>query len=168
MARAWPRIFFAVLVLAGVTGFAARAKAEESCPTTSSDIDTDRPDTTNSSAVVPSGSLQDENDLNLTDWRDGTRVDGTDTRLRLGIADCAEILVDLPNYTYSASGVDGFIEYVGDYPSHAIPSQVMDFGAAYRITPRQQLDFRAGVGLTRQSPAAFFGLGYSFRADSLF
>jgi hypothetical protein len=156
MARAWPHIFFAVLGLAGVTGFAARAEADEACPATSSDINTDRPDTTNSSAVVPNGSVQDENGLNLTDWRDGTRVDGTNTRLRLGIADCAETLMDLPNYTYSASG------------AHLYGFSVMDFGATYRITLRQQLDFRAGVGFTRQSPAAFFGVGYSFRADSPF
>ena len=73
------------------------AKAD-GCPTIKDEIITDRPDVTNSSVVIPDGSLQIENGVNLS-ARDGDRsVDGTNTRLRFGIANCLEFLVDTPTY----------------------------------------------------------------------
>ena len=73
------------------------AKAD-SCPSIKDEIVTDRPDVTNSSVVIPAGSLQIENGVNLS-ARDGDRViDGTNTRLRFGIANCLEFLVDTPTY----------------------------------------------------------------------
>ncbi len=66
-------------------------KADD-CPTTKDEICTDRPDVMNSSVVVPAGSLQIENGINSS-GRDGSRfVDGTNTRLRAGIANCLEFL----------------------------------------------------------------------------
>ena len=100
----------AALAVCGVAlGSGGLAKAE-SCPTSASDIDTDRPDTTNSSQTVPAGSLQLENGVNIADWSDGTRLDGTNSRLRLGLVDCGEVLVDVPNYSFSrkSAGVHGF------------------------------------------------------------
>jgi Putative MetA-pathway of phenol degradation len=76
---------------------AAEAQAE-TCPTAKDDIATDRPDVTNSSLVVPVGSLQSENGVNLTSRDGGRTIDGTNTRWRLGIAPCLELLVDLPTY----------------------------------------------------------------------
>jgi hypothetical protein len=67
-----------------------------------------------------------------------------------------------------AAHADLFVEYVGDYPNHSGPSQVINSGGAYRFTPTQQIDFHAGFGLTNRSPTYFFGLGYSVRFDSLF
>jgi hypothetical protein len=73
------------------------AKAD-SCPGIGDEISTDRPDVTNSSVVVPAGSLQIENGVNFS-MRAGDRfVDGTNTRLRAGIANCLEFLVDTPTY----------------------------------------------------------------------
>lgn len=73
------------------------AKAD-GCPSIKDEIATDRPDVTNSSLVVPAGSLQIENGINVS-ARDGSRfVDGTNTRLRAGIANCLEVLVDVPTY----------------------------------------------------------------------
>jgi hypothetical protein len=67
-------------------------------------ISTDRPDVTNSSLVVPAGSLQIENGVNFS-ARDGDRfVDGTNTRLRTGIASCLEFLVDTPTYFANVRG----------------------------------------------------------------
>jgi len=82
----------------------------QSCPNSTDAIDTDRPDTTNSSQTVPVGSLQLENGINIADWRDGTRLDGTNSRVRLGLADCMEVLLDLPDYSFSprTSGARGF------------------------------------------------------------
>jgi Putative MetA-pathway of phenol degradation len=79
----------------------------ESCPTTRDEISTDRPDVTNSSVVVPAGSLQIENGVNFS-ARDGSRVvDGTNTRLRTGIANCLELLVDVPTYFANVRGSEG-------------------------------------------------------------
>src|SRR5262249_29149860 len=43
----------------------------ESCPTAGDEIATDRPDVTNSSLVVPTGSLQNENGVNFSMRDDG-------------------------------------------------------------------------------------------------
>jgi hypothetical protein len=83
---------------------AARA---DSCPTARDEISTDRPDVTNSSLVVPAGSLQIENGANFS-ARDGSRfVDGTNTRLRAGVANCLEFLVDVPTYFANVRGREG-------------------------------------------------------------
>ncbi|WP_426437225.1 transporter [Bradyrhizobium genosp. P] len=77
---------------------ATRVLAESSCPTAKDEIATDRPDVTNSSLVVPVGSFQSENGINFRSQDAGQIVDGTNTRWRLGIAPCLEVLVDLPTY----------------------------------------------------------------------
>src|SRR5260370_36615959 len=82
----------------------------DSCPTAKDEIATDRADVTNSSFVVPVGSPQSENGVNFS-ARDGGRfVDGTNTRWRLGIAPCLEILLDVPTYVADirAPGRSGF------------------------------------------------------------
>jgi len=79
------------------------AKAD-SCPVIGDEIATDRPDVTNSSVVVPAGSLQIENGINFS-ARDSDRfLDGTNTRLRAGIANCFEFLVDVPTYFANVRG----------------------------------------------------------------
>ena len=88
----------------------ASAAAAGECTQPSSPIETDRPDTTNSSVVVPVGSLQNENGINIS-RRDGADiVDGSNSRWRLGIAPCFEVLVDVPNYmaTLRGAGASGF------------------------------------------------------------
>jgi Putative MetA-pathway of phenol degradation len=82
------------------------------CPQSSDEIATDRPDVTNSSIVVPLGSLQNENGVNVS-ARDGRQsLDGTNSRWRLGIAPCLEVLVDLPTYfaNVHGAGVSGFTD----------------------------------------------------------
>jgi hypothetical protein len=82
----------------------ASAAIADGCPKSSDEIATDRPDITNSSIVVPVGSLQNENGINLS-ARSGERVlDGTNSRLRLGVAPCVELLVDLPTYFSTIRG----------------------------------------------------------------
>ena len=93
-------ILFAVLLIAG----AAQAFAADGCPTSASEISTDRPDTTNSSRVVPYGSLQAENGVDWTVRQASNVVSGTETRLRLGVAQCTEVLADVPTYFYSLNG----------------------------------------------------------------
>ena len=251
----------ALLIVIGGIG---EAFAAEGCPDITSEIDTDRPDVTNSSRVVPTGSLQSENGVNWTGQRRSGVLDLTNSRLRLGVAYCTEILVDVPTYFYPLHGVaprgfsdvapavkrqfeglpgdfvasavagigmptgaktisgpsynpylqlpwsreivegwsvhgmfthfwfpgqpgsnaayqltfsverevgahaDLFAEYVGDYPNHDGPRHVLNLGGAWRVTATQQVDFHTGVGFNSRSPSYFFGLGYSFRFDSLF
>src|SRR6202035_4986848 len=97
------RLVFALL-LAGLGREIAAALAAEYCPGTQSEIRTDRPDVTNSSFVGPTGSLQAENGINLTARRASRIIDGTNSRIRLGVAHCTELLVDLPDYFHSVHG----------------------------------------------------------------
>jgi hypothetical protein len=88
---------------------AVEAQAD-GCPTAKDEIATDRPDVTNSSLVVPAGSFQSENGVNLSGQGGAQMIDGTDTRWRLGVAPCLEFLVDLPTYfgTFRGQGSSGF------------------------------------------------------------
>ena len=251
-------------LLSACTMLAAVEARADACPTAKDQIATDRPDVTNSSLVVPMGSLQSENGLNFS-ARDGGRfVDGTNTRWRLGVAPCLELLLDLPTYfaNIKAPGSSGFsnvapaikwqvspipgkvdvslvfgvalptgaaeiagrgaqpylqmpwswelhdgwglsgmlteffrpaelttrhitettfviekkitdkaslfVEYVGDYPENAGPSQLFNSGGVYRLSPTQQVDFHVAFGLNRNAPSYIVGVGYSFRFDGLF
>jgi hypothetical protein len=252
-----------VLTLLGLSAERAHSLAAEDgdCNDGETAIATDRPDVTNSSLVVPSGSVQVENGVNWTTRQGGTSIDGSNTRLRFGVASCTELLLDLPNYFHAVRGpawagfsdlspaikrqlghspgdiewsatvgltlptgstriagsgygayaqfpwskelgdgwglsgmftaflvpgagannptleptfaieremgsrADLFVEYVADHPRRGISSQIVDSGGAFRITPTQQIDVRAGVGLNRAAPDHLFGLGYSVRFD---
>lgn len=256
-----PRQTLQICLLCTSAILGASGAHADSCPTAKDKIATDRPDVTNSSLVVPVGSLQSENGVNFS-ARDGGRfVDGTATRWRLGIAPCLELLVDLPSYVANIQapgnsgfsnvapaikwqvspipgkfdlslvvgaalptgavdiagrgpqpyiqmpwswelrdgwGVSGmlteffrpsepkikriseatfvverkmtdkaslFVEYVGDYPENASPSQLLNSGLAYRLTPTQQVDIHIAFGLNHNAPSYIVGLGYSFRFD---
>jgi hypothetical protein len=87
--------------------FCASEARAESCPTAKDEIATDRPDVTNSSVVVPVGSLQSENGVDFIARDGGRTVDGTNSRWRLGIAPCLEILVDVPTYFANIRGTGG-------------------------------------------------------------
>ena len=255
--------FAAVLFVLTLTACPSVTFAADSCPNSADEISTDRPDVTNSSLVVPYGSLQVENGVDETRRQGSNVVSGTETRLRLGVAQCTEVLADVPTYFYSLNGRassgfsdlvvsvkrelpvplgfhlsatgglgfptgasrvsthgydpyiqipwsrritddwslhgmftvtwftsqhtinptfeptlsverelgpagDAFVEYVGEYPNHARPAQILDGGGSWRVTRLQQLDFHVGFGLNSSSPDHFFGIGYSFRFDRLF
>ena len=90
------------LVIALTIG-AARADGS-GCPTDSDPISTDRPNTVNSTVVVPAGSLQLENGVTWTQ-REGSQVlDGTETLMRLGLVRCTEFQLLVPNYDWSFGG----------------------------------------------------------------
>jgi Putative MetA-pathway of phenol degradation len=118
--------------------FGASQACANSCPTAKDDIDTDRPDVTNSAVVVPVGSLQIENGVNLSARDAGRGVDGTNTRARLGIVPCLELLVDLPSYVGNvrAPGNSGFTDVAP--------------GIKWQISPipgQFDLSFASGVAL---------------------
>jgi hypothetical protein len=82
---------------------ASTAMADQ-CPQTDGSIDTDRPDVTNSSVVLPQGSFQNENGLDFGQRNSSREFDVTNSRLRWGIAPCLEFLVDIPTYSAPISG----------------------------------------------------------------
>jgi hypothetical protein len=96
----------AVLIgtLALVLATASAAFAGEDCPTPSDEIETDRPDVTNSSLVVPTGSFQAENGTNYSAVGRARIVDATNSRLRLGVDRCTELLLDLPTAFLTTRG----------------------------------------------------------------
>ena len=57
---------------------------------------------------------------------------------------------------------DAFAEYAGDFPRRGGPRHLLHFGSAYRIAPRNQIDFHVAAGLSRAAPDVFVGAGYSF------
>jgi len=62
---------------------------------------------------------------------------------------------------------DGFAEYAGSFPERGGPRNLVHFGTAWKLTPRQQLDFHVGVGLSSAAVDHFIGFGYSFRLQAL-
>jgi len=74
----------------------------------SSPINTDRPAVTDSSVVVPPGSLQAENGFADT-ISDGQRtLDGPETLLRFGVASKTELRLTVPDYFGEPGAVSGF------------------------------------------------------------
>ena len=127
----------AIFSISVFLGAASIATAGE-CPNTTSEIATDRPDVTNSSLVVPVGSLQNENGLNTTGRPLESTFDGTNSRWRFGVAPCLEILVDLPNYVGSLKGgpASGFTD--------VIPAMKWQFSS---LPEQWNLAVTAGAGL---------------------
>ncbi|WP_245470835.1 transporter [Bradyrhizobium guangzhouense] len=114
------------------------------CPSPQSEIATDRPDVTNSSLVVPGGSIQIENGLNTSGQGTSKGFDGSNSRLRFGVAPCLEVLVDVPSYVGRLTGsVDtGFTNVVP-----AVKWQVRG------LPEPANLSVVAGAGLPTGTPA---------------
>jgi Putative MetA-pathway of phenol degradation len=93
-----------VLLSSALAGGTLPARGADACPTAADDIATDRPDVTNSSLVVPLGSFQAENGVDWSVRHGANAIDGTSTRLRLGISHCTEFLIDVPSYFGSLNG----------------------------------------------------------------
>jgi hypothetical protein len=77
-----------------------RHRPRQIVPARAHPVDPDRPDVTNSSVVVPVGSVQVENGVNWAVYQAVQLLDGSETRIR-GTFHCGEVLVDLPNYIRS-------------------------------------------------------------------
>jgi Putative MetA-pathway of phenol degradation len=58
-----------------------------------------------------------------------------------------------------------FGEYAGDFAQKGSSKQIMHFGTAYRITPKQQIDFHLGFRVSPAAPQHFVAVGYSIRLD---
>jgi hypothetical protein len=97
------------LLIAALCGTPQIAAFADGRPDVSQDIVTDRASVTNSS-VVPTGSLQLENGINLTEHPGQGALDGPNTRIRLGIFQ-PSFLSD----RQVGAHADVFAEYISDY-----------------------------------------------------
>jgi hypothetical protein len=93
-----------LIALAFLIG-ASRAAASDGA---SSPIATDRPAVTDSSVVVPFGSLQAENGSAEAQSHGQRAIDGPESLWRLGVASKTELRLNIPNYVGQVRGVSGF------------------------------------------------------------
>jgi hypothetical protein len=107
-----PSRFIAITLFFLISGaFALQARAQKCGANAQSPISTDRPQVTNSSLVVPCGSLQFENGFEVTGTGGQHSPDFPETSIRFGIAVKTELRISVPNYFQNdaaASGTDGF------------------------------------------------------------
>jgi hypothetical protein len=80
--------------------------AQSSLAQSGQEIVTDRPDITESSVVVPPGTLQIENGVTWTRDHRKSTVDFPESLLRLGVASRTEFRLELPNYLTALGGRD--------------------------------------------------------------
>jgi hypothetical protein len=59
--------------------------------------------------------------------------------------------------------LDAYVEYSGAFPQRGGPQHILDIGAAFKLSPHQQLDFHWNVGLSAATPDYSIGFGYSVR-----
>jgi hypothetical protein len=247
-------ILLALLLALLAVGFAfGQAPASDA---TSSPIATDRPAVTDSSVVVPTGTIQVENGFADTVSQGQRTLDGPETWVRIGVAAKTELRLIAPDYfgpqgigsgfgdlavgvkqqlgpvsgfdvsvvltlslptgaraisshgydpsvqlpwsrslsaNWTIAGMlsvyaptsdgrrkvtgettflvdrqltkawDAFVEYAGDFPEYSGPRHLLHFGSALKLTPNQQIDMHAGVGLSSAAVDHLIGIGYSFR-----
>ena len=120
------------------------ANAQKCGANAQSTIATDRPQITNSSVVVPCGSLQFENGFEETSNGGRRGYDLPETSIRLGVAGKSELRVAVPDYFYNDDTGSAFSNGFGDLvlglkqqlgPAHGfdvslIPSLSLPLGAA--------------------------------------
>ena len=58
---------------------------------------------------------------------------------------------------------DAYVEYSGSFPQRGGPQHQIDFGTAYKLSPRQQFDLHCGFGLSSATAGHAIGVGYSVR-----
>jgi hypothetical protein len=104
-----------LLLLLAITGaLAVPAGAQDCGADAQSTIATDRPQITNSSVIVPCGSLQFENGLQVTGNAGQRTVDLPETSVRLGVTKRTELRFGIPNYLHNDDTGSGFVNGFGD------------------------------------------------------
>jgi hypothetical protein len=139
-----PMLRFLKFVGVAIALLPAGAAHASECPSSGSEIATDRPDVTNSSLVVPAGSVQSENGINTSRQGAGSGFDGSNSRLRFGVAPCLELLVDIPSHVGRLSGT------VDTGLTNVSPAVKWQLGA---LPESSSLSVVVGVGLPTGTPA---------------
>jgi hypothetical protein len=91
--------------------FPVKSRAQTCGADAQSPLATDRPQVTNSSVVVPCGSLQFENGFQVAGTNGQHGPDFPETSIRFGVTVKTELRISVPNYFQNdaaASGADGF------------------------------------------------------------
>jgi hypothetical protein len=103
-----------MMLVSALAGGSRVASGADNCPTDADAIVTDRPDITNSSLVVPWGSLQAENGVDWVLWRGANALDAPNAELRFGVAPCTEFFINVPSYfaAMSRAQPSGFSDVV--------------------------------------------------------
>jgi hypothetical protein len=109
-----PRFSWALFLSVMVGTLALQAKAQPCGSNAQSTIATDRPQVTNSSVVVPCGSLQFENGFLETSNGGQRSFDFPETSVRFGIARKTELRLGVPDYFHNADTASGFANGFGD------------------------------------------------------
>jgi hypothetical protein len=91
------------------------AQDQSAGPAAPSPIATDRPAVTNSSIVVPVGSLQFEDGFLVTSSQGQNIFDGTESLLRFGVAKNTELRFTVPDYYYDLNPAGGLGSGFGDF-----------------------------------------------------
>jgi hypothetical protein len=103
-----------LLVSVAVGSLSLHAIAQKCGANAQSTIATDRPQITNSSVVVPCGSLQFENGFEETGNAGQRTFDFPETAVRLGIANRTELRLGVPLYFHNDDTSSGFASGFGD------------------------------------------------------
>jgi len=110
-----PLIFFCALILSITAGtLAPQVRAQACGANAQSSIATDRPQITNSSVVVPCGSLQFENGFLETVNAGQRSFDFPETSMRFGITNKTELRFTAPDYFQNDDTSSGFANGFGD------------------------------------------------------
>jgi hypothetical protein len=107
-------------------------------------ITTDRPSFTNSSIVVPSGSLQAENGFLETYNQGQNLVDGPETLLRFGIAMKTELRFTVPDCFYNVTSAGGIGSGFGDL-AVGVKQQLGPTPGGFDVSATVFLSFPAGA-----------------------
>ena len=110
---------------------ALHAKAQSCGANAQSTIATDRPQITNSSVVVPCGSVQFENGFQETGNGGKRSYDFTETSMRFGIFNRTELRIGIPDYFYNDDTASGLANGFGD----------LSLGFKQQLGPRRGFDF---------------------------
>ena len=106
MVRPIPVVY--MIVAAASIAYAQPAAGDPATPP----IATDRPSVTDSSVVVPAGSLQAENGFAGTLSQGQRTFDGPETLLRFGVASKTELRLNAPDYFRGVETSSGFGDFV--------------------------------------------------------
>jgi hypothetical protein len=108
------RSTFVLFLSVAAGSLALQAKAQTCRTNAQSAIATDRPQITNSSVVVPCGSLQFENGFQETRNGGQRSFDLPETAVRFGIAGKTELRFAAPDYSFNDGTASGFANGFGD------------------------------------------------------
>jgi Putative MetA-pathway of phenol degradation len=109
-----PRSTFVLLLSVATGTLALQAKGQACGANAQTAIATDRPQITNSSVVVPCGSLQFENGFQETSNGGQRGFDLPETAVRFGIAGKTELRFATPDYFFNDETASGFANGFGD------------------------------------------------------